>query len=214
MFDAVVFDLDGTLSDPGVGIAEAVSAALISVDRPVPSEQGLRRFVGPPLDQSFRAIGLSGDETAAAVVAYRSHFATSGVRATRLYPGVRDALEALGAAGLRLAVATSKASEFATRVVEHLAISACFEAVVGSSESAPTKTEIVAEALRLLIANRRPDRVAMVGDRAEDVTAAAANGLVPIGVRWGYADAGELEAAGAGPIVATVQELVAVVAGT
>lgn len=209
-WDAVLLDLDGTLSDAGPAITAAVSLALEHCGTDPLDEQVLRSFVGPPLEVSFVELaGMDEAVVAEAVQVYRENYDLLG---PPLYPGVREALEQLRAAGLRLALATSKPEELAVQVVDHQGLRPLLDVVCGAGldHERTTKADVVAKALRRLGAPARP---VMVGDRSHDVVGAAAHGVPCIGVLWGYGDEAELTAAGAARVVGDVDELVSVLLG-
>ena len=208
MFQYILFDLDGTLTDPAEGITKSVQFAL--------SRQGIREtdlrklepFIGPPLCDSFMEFyHLTQEQAAMAVADYRKRFAPVGIFENKIYPGVADMLKHLKAAGIRLAVASSKPEEFVIRILEHFGIDACFDVIVGSNMdgSRSEKEEVVEEALRRLGA--RKGRGAMVGDRKFDIQGGKRHGLTTVGVSFGYAGKGELEAAGADYIAKSVGDL-------
>ena len=205
---AVLFDLDGTLTDSGPGIANSVLFALSALGaEPVTTAQ-LRAFVGPPVHDSFEGLGFDQPTCERAVAEYRRYFAQKGIYENQVYPGIEVVLSALRDKGVTLAVATSKPTAFATQILDHFGLSGFFSHVSGSELEgrARYKDEVIMRALTALSLVGRRD-VCMVGDRATDVTGAAAAGLPAIAVRWGYAADGELECAGAAAIVQTPAEL-------
>jgi len=204
----VLLDLDGTLTDPCDGITRSVTYALDGLGLPRLEERQLRSFIGPPLQDQFAALGLDEGEVGRAVELYRERFRDHGLYENRVYEGVPEALGALAAVPLRLAVATSKPTPFAQRIVEHFGLDVHLDVVAGSTldGSRRTKADVIRFALTALAAD--PADAVMVGDRAQDVAGARALGLPSIGVTWGYAEPGELEAAGADQVVGTPLELV------
>lgn len=209
MYDIVSFDLDGTLTDPKEGITLSVQHALRTGGIDVSNPDELRCFIGPPLKEQFSAfVGWTEEESEAAVARYRERFAAVGWAENKVYDGIPELLEDLCAAGRTLAVATSKPQVFAERILRHFHLASYFSVICGSelSGNRTKKAEVIEETLRLL-GNPDRARVVMVGDRRYDAEGAAACGLPCVGVRYGYAADGELEAAGAHPIVDTVEEL-------
>jgi phosphoglycolate phosphatase len=206
--ELVIFDLDGTLTDSAAGIVASFVHALQAVGAEVPAGDLTTRIVGPPMHHTMAMLGL-GSHTAAAVAAYRSDYTRRGWAMNTMYDGIGELLGDLRAAGVRLAVATSKAEPTATRILEHFGILDCFDVVAGASVDGTraTKSEVVAHALQQL--GPRPERVVMVGDRAHDVEGAAEHGIATIVVGWGYGQSdfdGPVSAAPAAH-VATVAEL-------
>jgi len=204
----VLLDLDGTLTDPCDGITRSVTSALDGLGLPRLEERQLRSFIGPPLQDQFASLGLDEGDVGRAVELYRERFRDHGLHENRVYEGVPEALGALAAVPLRLAVATSKPTPFAQRIVEHFGLDVHLDVVAGATldGSRRTKADVIRFALTALAAD--PADAVMVGDRAQDVAGARTLGLPSIGVTWGYAEPGELEAAGADQVVGTPLELV------
>ncbi|GAB3188719.1 HAD hydrolase-like protein [Nesterenkonia suensis] len=217
--DAVVlFDLDGTLVDPAGSITGGIAAALDAHQVPVPDSATLQAMVGPPLAASLLALPGMREELVPDVVEhYRRGYLAHGMAASTVYPGVRDLLAALRAAGATLAVATSKPQPLAERLLEVQGLTAAFDAVAGSSadESVPHagKGPILAAALESLGLAPGQAPAVMVGDRRFDVEGAHAHGMPCVGVSWGCAPAGELEAAGSDAVVDDAEGLRAALAG-
>jgi phosphoglycolate phosphatase len=210
--DLVLFDLDGTLIDSGDGIARSATRALARFGRPALTPDELRAFVGPPLRDSFANLGVAGDELDAVVEAYRHHYLEDGIFDYEVYPGVVRLLDTLGAAGLRLGVATSKRTDSARRVLAHAGLDGHFAAVEGSGpdDSRPTKADVISGALAALgVAD--PEVVLMVGDREHDAIGARAVGTGFIGVSWGFGHPRELADAGATRIATTPDGLAGLV---
>jgi phosphoglycolate phosphatase len=184
----VIFDLDGTLTDSASGIVSSFRHALGEVGADIPDGDLASRVVGPPMHHTLRAMGL-GAHTGAALAAYRQDYTARGWAMNSLFDGIAQLLSDLRAAGVRLAVATSKAEPTAQRIVSHFGLDEHFEVVAGASldGSRATKAEVVAHALAQL--EPLPERVVMVGDRAHDVEGAAAHGIETVVVGWGYGQA-------------------------
>ncbi|MCU1495405.1 MAG: haloacid dehalogenase [Acidimicrobiaceae bacterium] len=213
---AVLFDLDGTLTDSAPGIVASVEHALEVIGLLSPGAEQLRRFVGPPMQESFRGVlGLDEPGTERAMRAYREYFTARGMFDNSLFPGIAEMLEGLDGAGTPIALATSKPTVFAEQILEHFGIRRHFVAVCGADLGGQRagKTEIVGDALRALPGGSS-ELAVMVGDREHDVLGAAANGVDCLGVAWGYAAPGELAKAGALRVVASVEELHAALSGT
>lgn len=205
-FDTVLFDLDGTLTDPAEGITNSVAFALERFGVSVADRRELLPFIGPPLKESFMHFyGMDDARAEQAVADYREYFAPKGIFENAVYPGVADMLCALRAAGTRMVLATSKPEVFARQILEHFGLLEQFDAVCGSELDGrrTDKAEVIAEALR-----RCPgEHPVMVGDRLHDVAGAKKNGLPCIGVLFGYGGREELQTAGADWLVEDVQEL-------
>jgi phosphoglycolate phosphatase len=202
--DPILFDLDGTLTASGPGIMSSVRYALAKMGEPALDDEQLRRFVGPPLLDSFRDIcGFDPQEVVVAIAAYREYYGTDGQYENAVYDGIPELLTSLRAAGRTLAVATSKAEVYAASILEHFDLAGYFTTVVGSELDGrrTAKSEIITEALARL--NRPTAGTVMIGDRSHDVRGAVAVGVGCIGVLWGYGDDAELMSAGADSLAAT-----------
>jgi phosphoglycolate phosphatase len=193
--DLVVWDLDGTIADSAEGILACLRATLAAFGRPPEPDGRLRALIGPPLDESFAALGFAGAELAEAVDDYRVRYDEVGVGLAHPYDGVPEAMAALALAGVRQRVATAKRVDFAARMIDDFGLAGVVEALEGASldGSLTGKTAIVAAVL----AGDAREGVWMVGDRRHDVVAALELGLTAVGVLWGYGSRGELEGAGA-----------------
>ena len=215
MFEYILFDLDGTLTDPKLGITSSVQYALRALGIEEPSLDRLEPFIGPPLADSFREFyGLEGERLATAIDKYREQFATQGIFENEIYPGIPQMLADLKAKGKKLAIASSKPTLFVEQILEHFEIEKYFDHVVGSNMDGTrgTKEEVVEETLRQMLTvemtpGQKRDAVAMVGDRKFDIEGARAHGITSVGVLFGYAPEGELEEAGADYIVNSVRSL-------
>jgi len=211
----VIFDLDGTLVDPAGGITGGISAALTQLGIRVPAPAQLDAMIGPKLSDSLLNIaGVPQEQLADVIRLYRAYYLETGIAQSRLYPGIPELIEEYAASGRSIAVATQKPEGLARIVLEHHGIASSFHFIRGSAAdeaahaTAPRgKTEIVAAALTDL----RTQHAVMVGDRAQDVAGAMANGLDCIGVSWGFAPDGELQEAGAVAIVHSTTDLAAAV---
>ncbi|MGV0646416.1 HAD-IA family hydrolase [Mycolicibacterium sp. XJ2546] len=181
----VIFDLDGTLTDSAKGIVSSFRHALGSIGAVVPDGDLASMVVGPPMHHTLREMGL-GDQTDAAIAAYRSDYRTRGWAINRVFDGIPALLADLRAAGVRMAVATSKAEPTAQRILAHFGLDDHFEVIAGASVdgSRATKADVVAHAVAQL--TPLPERVLMVGDRSHDVEGAAEHGIDTVVVGWGY----------------------------
>jgi phosphoglycolate phosphatase len=207
--DAVLLDLDGTLSDAGPAIVAALEVALAHVGHDPLDPLALRAFVGPPLEDTLAGLGLAEAVVEDAVRVYRANY---DLLSSPLYDGVVEALEALRGAGLPLALATSKPQAMAEAIVAAGPLAGLLDHVAGSDRPGGrlTKADVVAHALGLL---GGPSAPVMVGDRLYDVQGSAAHGVPCVGVLWGYGDEAELVGAGAAALVAAPPDLVALLTG-
>ncbi|WP_245933653.1 HAD hydrolase-like protein [Arthrobacter livingstonensis] len=217
---AVLFDLDGTLVDPAGGITGGIAHALRVMDLPVPGPEVLNRMVGPKLaDGLVGIVGVPEPLVPDVIAAYRSWYSLRGMAMSRVYPGIPELLGQLRAGGVRLAVATQKPEALARTLLAHHGLADSFDVIRGSHTDESLmpgepgyragKAEIIGSALEWLGGQGRS---IMVGDRHQDVNGARANGLDCIGVAWGFAPEGELEAAGVAGVVQTAEELLQAVA--
>ena len=208
MFEYILFDLDGTLTDPKEGITKSVQYALASVDIDEPDLDKLEPFIGPPLHESFMEFyGFDRDMAMKLAEKYRERFNVTGIFENKIYPGIADMLKVLKEAGCKISIASSKPTVLVERILDHFDIRKYFDSVVGSNldGTRTKKEEVVEEALRQLACVK--EKTAMVGDRKFDIEGARAFGLIGVGVSFGYAQGNELEEAGADYIVDSVEEL-------
>ncbi len=197
-YDAILWDLDGTLTDPGEGITNSVAYALEKMGRPVPPRVELYPYIGPPLLDSFRLrAGMTAEEAAQALTLYREYFAERGILENAVYEGIREMLERFAAAGERLYLATSKPEVYARRILAHFGLTKYFRFIGGSDmkEKRADKAAVIAYIVRETGID--PARSVMIGDREYDVAGAKKNGMDAVGVLWGYGSREELTAAGA-----------------
>ena len=183
--ELVIFDLDGTLTDSAEGVVASFRHALAAVGAQPPTGDLAARVVGPPIQDTLAAMGL-GERAAEALRIYRADYTSRGWSMNSLYDGIADLLADLRAAGVRLAVATSKVEQTARLILEHFGIADHFEVIAGASLDGhrAAKADVLAHALGQLAP--LPDRVVMVGDREHDVIGAAEHGIDTVIVRWGY----------------------------
>ncbi len=215
MFKYILFDLDGTLTDPKIGITTCVQYALASFGIHEPCLDKLEPFIGPPLKDSFMQFyGMNEQDAWLACEKYHERFDVLGIFENEIYPGIATMLEQLCASGKKLAIASSKPTDLVERILQHFNIAQYFTHVVGSENRGKirsTKQEVVKEALCRLLGNEfnniSKNNIAMVGDRKFDIEGAKAFGLTSIGVSFGYAAPCELETAGADFIVNSVNQL-------
>lgn len=208
-YSVILFDLDGTLTDPAEGITASFAYALSRMGMPTADKRTYLPYIGPPLADTFeKAFGFTAQERDAAIRYYREYFSASGIFENRLYDGVACMLEKLRRAGRTLLVATSKPEPFAIRILEHFGISGYFSFVAGStlSETRAKKSEVIRYALESLGAVPGEQTV-MVGDRRYDVEGAREVGIDSVGVLYGYGTREELEHAGVTYLAGCVDEL-------
>ena len=206
----ILFDLDGTLTDPGMGITNSVMHALAHFGITVTDRTQLYRFIGPPLMDSFMEYyGLTEEQAVEAVRVYREYFADKGWAENTVYSGIESLLADLVAAGKMLLVATSKPQIFAERILVHFGLDKYFTHICGVALQAPrgySKADVIRDALDRAGVSDLTTAV-MVGDRHHDIDGAKIVGISSVGVLYGYGDREEHEAAGADAIVADVAEL-------
>ncbi len=203
----VLFDLDGTLVDSSPGIIASFQHALTALGRPAPPDRELGWVVGPPLRQSFAKLVGDAAPVEATVAHYRERYSAGGLFQAVVYEGVAAALSDLGAEGYRLFLCTSKPWPFARQVIAHFGLDGVFDYVYGTELDGTfdDKGDLIAHLLSregLLAA-----RGCMVGDRDNDASAAARNGMSCVGVLWGYGDRRELAENGATVLCERPQDL-------
>lgn len=206
-YNTVLFDLDGTLTDPKEGITRCVAYALEHFGIHVEDTDTLCPFIGPPLYECFEKFyHLTHEEAEKAVEIYRERFRPIGMFENEVYEGIPALLADLKTAGITVALATSKPQEFALKILEHFDLLRYFDIVVGSELSGARieKQDVIREVIAQLTSARR-EPIIMVGDRCFDVEGAAAEGIPCIGVLYGYGNREELK--NAVGIAATVKEL-------
>lgn len=205
----LLFDLDGTLTDPAEGITRSVQYALRRFGIEVDDLHSLTPFIGPPLAESFREFyGFDDERIPEAIRVMREYFGSRGWRENRLYKGMPQLLGRLRAAGYTLAVATSKPVVFARRILDHFDLARHF-AFTGGAEldgRRQAKAEVIAHVLREMHVADAASCL-MIGDRRHDIAGAVAVGMDSCGVLWGYGSREELAEAGATRIAADLGEL-------
>ena len=212
MYNILLFDLDGTLTDSKPGIINSVKYALRHYDI-VPDESTLHEFIGPPLvDSMKRFYGFDDKKAAEAVAYYREFFSETGIFQNSVYPGIDDALKRLTESGAELYVATSKPEVFAVRILEHFNLSRYFRGIYGATfdGSISEKADVIAYALRE-IKPTDMSRVLMIGDRSYDVLGARKNGIDCAGVLYGYGNEDELTRAGAVMLLKNTNDIPSVI---
>ena len=213
----ILFDLDGTISDSAHGIVDSAIHALNAMGIPPGDRDDLKKFIGPPLSESFSMYyNLEGDDLVTAMMHFREYYESKGVFENAMYEGIEQLLTALRERGVNLAIATSKPEFFARQILDRYGIAKYFSYIAGSNidESGSNKDEVVAYALSSLkIPDGEKESVLMVGDRRHDVAGAAKNDIDCVGVLYGYGSKEELEKAGAKYIVRDIDELKALLCG-
>ena len=208
-----LFDLDGTLTDPGEGITRSVQYALAKFGIIVEDRRELYCFIGPPLHESFeKYYGFSREDAFCCMDAYREYFAVKGIFENEVYAGIPEALSALQKAGVRISLATSKPEIYAKQILEHFGLIGYFDAVAGSEldGSRTKKAEVITRALELL-GNPDVRDCVMIGDREHDIIGGKAHGMDTIGVTFGYGSEDELQIAGATHVAHTPAEIVKII---
>lgn len=203
---AILFDLDGTLTDSGKGIINCAILALEHFGLPIPSREDLRVFVGPPLSETFQKFGVPADKVDEAIAVYRSRYIPIGKFENTPYPGIRELLETLQQHGHRLYVATSKPEGMSVDILEHFDLAKYFTRICGAAMdmSRNSKEAVIAY---LLEECGEAENMVMVGDTVFDIIGAKAHGIPGIGVSWGYGEVNDMKDAGAIAIACSTQEL-------
>lgn len=208
-YEVILFDLDGTLTDPKLGITKSVQYALAKFNIHEPDLDKLVPFIGPPLVESFQEFyGLSKEEATDGVIYYREYFTKAGMFENAVYPGIKIMLTQLTEQGKKLIVATSKPTVFSEQIIEHFELKQFFSMIVGSNldGSRIHKDEIIGFVLTEL-AEFDYKNIVMVGDRMHDIVGAQKNDIDSIGVKYGYGTETELIAAKPTYLVGSVSEL-------
>jgi phosphoglycolate phosphatase len=200
----LVFDLDGTLSDPSIGIYRSINHALERFSHPPLNQARINDFIGPPIDQGFRVLVPDADDSHVRdlVGVFRERYSELGYAENTLYPDIDEMLTHLRARGHRLGLCTSKRVDFATRIVDLFDIREHFSFINGGDVGIH-KTDQLADLSR----QHNLAQAHMIGDRAIDIEAAHANGLVGTGVLWGFGDLKELQSAGARSVLESPTDL-------
>lgn len=207
----IFFDLDGTLTDPALGITNSLMYALDKFNIHVQNREELYKFIGPPLvDMMMQEYGFSKEKAQEGLANYRVYFRDKGIFENTVYDGIPEMLASLQAQGYKLALATSKPEEFAKRILDHFELSKYFCFVGGSDmgEKRATKDAVIAYVLESLHV-AAPQQCIMVGDREHDVLGAQKCGMDCVGVLFGYGSREELASAGAAYLAENVAELLA-----
>ena len=205
MTKTVFFDLDGTLTDPKVGITTSIQFAMAKLNVDVPTKDDLSWCIGPPLLQSFEML-VGKDRSAQALGFYRERYSDIGWKENTPYAGIEDTLARLCRAGIRLYVVTSKPHVYAKRIIEHFQLGQYFDAVYGAELDGTRSNK--SDLLRFALSDTRAEEnMTMVGDREHDIIGALENGMSAIGVTYGYGSPQELLQSGATRIVGRPADL-------
>ena len=207
----IIFDLDGTVTDPAAGITGSINHALVKLGHPEIPLAALEKYIGPPLESAFaELLGITDDDVLAEAVAlYRERFMSVGYRENLVYEGMKEILEQISEDGSALYIATAKRQDIAVQVLQHLGLEKWFSQVHGC-DLGRSKADL----LRDILSDDRPTGMpaVMIGDRVTDFEAAAEVGMPSIGVRWGYGS--EEELASATEVASVPDDLPAAIART
>lgn len=209
-FTDILFDMDGTINESGRGIKSSFRYALEKLGLPAPEDGELDYVIGPPLSWGFEKAGVPAEKIEEAIGLYREVYSGGGLFDSDPYPGIREMLDTLRAAGKHLHIATSKPDNMTLRILDHFHMREYFEVIATATmdESRNTKDAVIAWGLERMT-DIPGENIVMVGDRYHDIEGAKVNGLKSVGVLWGYGSERELTEAGADWIVATPEELAA-----
>lgn len=205
-----LFDLDGTLTDPGIGITNSVMHALEKFNIHVSDRKELYPFIGPPLVDSFeKYFGFDEKQALQAVEYYREYFREDGIFENVVYEGIPEMLGELKNRGAIVALATSKPYEFSVRILDHFDLHQYFDFVGAATMDGriSRKADVISHLIDKLGENEKSS-ILMIGDRDQDIDGANANGLQSAGVLWGYGSREELMDAGADYIVSAPSDIV------
>ena len=213
LYNTILFDLDGTLTDPAKGITGGVAHALDYFGNKYKSRKSLEIFIGPPLREQFMEYcNVDREKGEEYVAKYREYYAVTGIYENKVYDGIEEMLKRLKDAGKKIVLATSKPEKFALIILEHFGLIKYFDFVAGAlmSNTRTKKDEVIAYALEN-IGEYDLSSTIMVGDRLHDVVGAAECGMRSIGVLWGYGSRCELEESGADFIAENIGDIVKIV---
>lgn len=209
MREYFLFDLDGTLTDPGVGITRSVSYALEHFGIETGDLSELYPYIGPPLRYSFAEFhGIPESQLETALELYRERFSKLGIFENEPYAGIAELLAELKRHGAKIMLATSKPEEFASEILRHFKLDAYFDFVGGNTldEARPEKADVIEHVMQQNPGITRENSI-MIGDRSYDILGAHKLGLEAVGVLYGYGSRQELEACGAEYIAESVEDL-------
>ncbi|MFC3931826.1 HAD family hydrolase [Streptococcus dentapri] len=209
IYKTIIFDLDGTLTNPEKGITNSLIYALKQFDKTVTDKKDLYKFIGPPLSYSFKQFcGFSDTQVQDAINHYRYYFAKKGWAENQVLPGATDLLASLKAQHKQLLLASSKPQPFVLQILDHFNLTDYFDQIAGATldDSRSTKAQVISHVLKKAGINN-PEHCVMVGDREHDIQGAHQNHLPAVGLLLGFGSREELEAAGADVIVRDFDEL-------
>lgn len=209
-YNTILFDLDGTLTNPALGITNSVIYSLEKFGITDVNREDLYKFIGPPLIDSFMEFyGFDKEKAKKAVEYYREYFSVKGLYENEIYDGIPTALSFLKDQGCKIVLATSKPEKFAREILKYFGLTKYFDIIAGATmdEKRNQKNQIIKYALSL-IDNPDNSKIIMVGDRCYDITGAEDNGIDSIGVLYGFGDFAELSTAGATYIAENVLDLI------
>lgn len=215
MYQTILFDLDGTLTNSELGVTNSVAYALAKYGIEVPDKKDLTVFIGPPLRDSFeRFYSFSEEESLKAVGYYREYFSEKGLYENEVYPEIPELLASLKQAGKQLIVATSKPEKFSIQILKHFGLYDYFDFVAGATMdgSRSRKSDVIQYALESMEITNLAETL-MIGDREHDVLGAQAQKLDSIGVLYGFGNREELESAGATYIAQEVGDIAKIING-
>ncbi len=201
----LILDLDGTISDPSLGICRCVNYALRSHTFPEVAEDAIIAEIGPPLDETFGKLQprVDKENITSFISKYRERYAEVGYSENKIYPGITESLRLLSERGVKMGVCTSKREDFAKKILAMFGLLSLFDFVDGGDVGIKKHEQLTG----LLQAGKIDQSAVMVGDRAVDIYAAKVNGLRSMGVLWGFGNRSELEEAGADVILSRTVEL-------
>lgn len=213
MYEYILFDLDGTLTDPGEGITNSVAYALEKFGITENDRTRLYAFIGPPLADSFaKYYGMTAEECERAIFEYRVYFKDRGMFENAVYPDVEQMLDTLKKMGKTICLATSKPEEFAVTILKHFGLHKYFDVIGGASMDG--KRSAKGDVIRYTLEKggiTDLSRAVMIGDRKHDIMGAKSVGMASAGVLYGYGDEAELKKAGADYILSQVSDIISIV---
>ena len=210
MYSYVIFDFDGTITDTSDGIVKSFTYSFEQMGREVPDLSDRNKFIGPPLEYSYRTFfGVSAEEAPLFLAKYRERYSVKGIYECELYEGIKELLSLLKEKGVKLGVASSKPERFVNEVADFLGVREFFDVIVGAAIGGschPTKKQLITDAMEKMGADDK-DKCLMVGDRLYDIEGAKQVGIKSVGVMWGFGGKNEFIDYGADYIIEKTEEL-------